>query len=361
MSSNPKTTIVIDNGTLFSKIGFAGEDQPRAIIQTLPRSPIKIKPSHSQETLIKSKSPSKPIYEKGLLEGISPIERGIIKDWDAIERFWEYCFYKVLKINPSKYSVILTNTALNTKENKNKMMEIMFEKFNVPSVYIATQAVLSLYATGRTTGCVINSGEGITNIVPISENYVNNQAIQTLELAGQDITKFLQKLMRQAGYPLITPKERKILIEIKEGYCYISQDFEEEMKLTEDILKIQKEHITPDGNKIIIGTERFTAPECLFNPSIMGKELPPLHEALYEAIYQSDIHYRKELFNNIVLSGGNTLFQGLKERLSRDLKKLVPDTTNIRVIAPKKRKIITWVGGSLVGALPSFEELAIRR
>jgi actin beta/gamma 1 len=159
----------------------------------------------------------------------------------------------------------------------------------------------------------------------------------------------------------MTTQEKKILIDIKEKYCYIAEDFEEEMKMAKDISKIQKEYIASDGHKIIFGTERFTAPECLFNPSIMGKELPPLHEALYEAIYQSDIHYRKELFNNIILSGGNTLFQGLKERLFINLKKLVPKTTNIRVIAPKKRMIITWIGGSLLGALPSFMNLAIKK
>ncbi len=361
LTSNYQNTIVMDNGTAFSKIGFAGEDHPRAIIQTIPRSPIKIKPSHMQEILIKIKPHSKPIREKGFLEGESPIKRGIIKDWDAMERFWEHCFYKTLHINPSDHPVILTETALNTKENNNKMMEIMFEAFNVPAVYIGTQAVLSLYATGRTTGCVINSGEGVTNIVPICENYVNNQTVQIIELAGQDITKFFQKLMRQAGYPLITAKEKKILIEIKENECYIAKDFEDEINLAKDISKIQKEHIAPDGNKIIFGTERFTAPECLFNPSIMGKELPPLHEVLYEAINQSDIHYRKELFNNIILSGGNTLFPGLKERLSIELKKIIPETTNVRVIAPEDRTITTWFGGSLLGALPSFKELTIKR
>ena len=361
LSKNEKNPVVIDNGTVFSKIGFAGEDQPRAIIQTLPRSPIKIKPSDLQETLIEKKPPTKTIREKGFLEGVSPMKGGVIKDWNAMERFWEYCFYKMLKINPSEHTVILTETALNTKENKNKIMEIMFEVFNVPSVYIGMQAVLSLYATGRMTGCVISSGENVTDIVPICENYVNNQAIQKIELAGQDITKFLQKLMRQAGYPLITEQEKRVLIDIKENECYIAADFEEEITIAKDISKIQKEHLMPDGNKIIVGIERFTAPECIFNPSIMGKELPPLHEALYEAIIQSDIHYRKELFNNIILSGGNTLFSGFKERISMELRKLIPESSNIKIIAPEDRMITTWYGGSLLAALPSFKNLTIKK
>ena len=361
MSKNKIRPVVIDNGTVFSKIGFAGEDQPRAIIQTLPRNPIKIKPSASQVTLIEKKPPPKTIREKGFLEGVSPMKGGVIKDWNAMERFWEYCFYKMLKINPTDHPVILTETALNTKENKNKIMEIMFEVFNVPAIYIGMQAVLSLYATGRMTGCVINSGESVTDIVPICENYVNNQAIQKIELAGQDITKFLQKLMRQAGYPLITEQEKRVLIDIKENECYIAADFEEEITIAKDISKIQKEHLMPDGNKIIVGIERFTAPECIFNPSIMGKELPPLHEALYEAIIQSDIHYRKELFNNIILSGGNTLFSGFKERISMELRKLIPESSNIKIIAPEDRMITTWYGGSLLAALPSFKNLTIKK
>jgi actin-related protein len=289
------------------------------------------------------------------------MERGVIKDWDAMERFWEYCFYKVLKIDPSQHSVILTETALDSEDNRNKMMQIMFETFKVPAVYIGMQAVLSLYATGRTTGCVINSGEGITDIVPICENYINAQAIQKFELAGQDITKFLQKLMRQAGHTLITSKEKRILKEIKEKYCYITPDFQKEVKLVNDISKIQKEHLAPDGEKIIITTERFTVTECLFTPSIMGKELPPLHEALYEAIIQSDVDYHKELFNNIILSGGNTLFPGMKERLTKELKKMVPESINVKIIAPEDRMITTWFGGSLIGNLPSFNELTNKR
>jgi actin len=361
LTSNQPKTIVIDNGTAFSKIGFAGEDQPRAIIQTIPRNPIKIKPNQSQETMTKDINPLKPMLKEEDLDGISPIERGVIKDWDGMERFWEYCFYKVLKIDPSQHSVILTETALNSEDNRNKMMQIMFESFKVPAVYIGMQAVLSLYASGRTTGCVINSGEGVTDIVPICENYVNNQAIQKIDLSGQDITKFLQKLMRQAGYTLITSKEKKTLKEIKEKYCYITPDFQEEVKIAKEISKIQKEHLTPDGNKIIIATERFTATESIFTPSIMGKELPPLHEALYEAIIQSDIDYHKELFNNIILSGGNTLFPGLKERITKELKKIVPETIIVKVIAPEDRMITTWFGGSLLGDLPSFKELTIKK
>jgi actin-related protein len=360
MSKNHVKAVVIDNGTVFSKIGFAGEDQPRAIIQTLPRSPIKTEPK-SQETLIKKKSPPKPIREKGFLEGVSPMKKGVIEDWDAMIRFWGYCFHKMLKINPSEHPVILTEPALNTKENRNKMREIMFEEFNVPAVYIGMQAVLSLYAVGRTTGCVINSGESATDIVPICENYVNTQTIQKIDLAGKHITKFLQKLMRQAGYPLTTEQEKRVLVDIKENYCYIAEEFEEEISRVKDQAKIQKEHLAPDGNKIVIGIERFTAPECIFNPSIMGKEIPTLHEALYNAINESDIHYRKELFNNIIISGGNTLFPGLKERLSKELKKIIPETINIKIIAPEERILTTWYGGSLLGALPSFMDLTIKK
>jgi actin-related protein len=361
MSKNYDSAVVIDNGTVFSKIGFAGEDQPRAIIQTLPRSPIKIEPPKSRETLIKKKPPPIPIREKGFLEGVSPMKRGVIKDWDAMIRFWGYCFYKMLKINPSEHPVILTEPALNTKENRNKMMEIMFEEFDVPAVYIGMQNVLSLYATGRTTGCVINSGESATDIVPICDNYVNDQTVQKIDLAGGHITKFLQKLMRQAGYSLITEQEKRVLVDIKENYCYIAEDFEGEITRAKNNNKIQKEHLAPDGNKISISIERFTAPEAIFNPSIMGKELPTLHEALYKAINESDIHYRKDLFNNIILSGGNTLFPGLKERLSRELKKIIPETVNIRIIAPEDRILTTWYGGSLLGALPSFTDLATKK
>jgi actin-related protein len=354
-------TVMMDNGTAFSRIGFAGEDKPSIIIPTFPTSPIRAIPSKISPVKEINITRQKPLIRKRFTQGTSPLERGVIKDWSAMERFWQQVFNDWLRIDPSTHPLILSETPLNPKPKKDKMAEIMFEKFNVPSLFIPMQATLSLYASNRTTGCVVDIGEGVTKIVPISEGYALTHAIQIMDIAGQDITKYLLGLLRQAGYMLTSSAEKEYAIDIKEKLCYIASDLKNEKELMKKISSMEKIYKIPDGTEIKLKSELFMAPECLFNPILIGKEILPLHESIIEAISLCDMTLRNEFYSNIILSGGSTKFPGIEERLKKEITKNVPTSIEVNIIAPQQRELSTWIGGSIIGALSTFHEIAITR
>jgi actin beta/gamma 1 len=241
------------------------------------------------------------------------------------------------------------------------MTQIMFETFAVPAMYVAVQAVLSLYASGRGTGIVLESGAGVTHVVPVFEGYALPHAIHRLDLAGRDLTDHLAQLLAERGSAAITATaaaaEREIVRDIKEKLCYVALDFEQEMMRP----NVSKPYQLPDGRVITIGNERFRAPEDLFQPSFLGLESAGIHEATYNAIMKCDVDIRKVFYGNVVLSGGTTLFSGLAERMHKDLSALAPETATIKVIAPPERKYSAWIGGSILASLSAFQEMWISR
>ncbi len=237
----------------------------------------------------------------------------------------------------------------------------MFEVFNVPCLYVSVQAVLALYSSGRTTGVVVDSGDGVSHTVPIFEGYGIPHGIQKIQLSGRDLTEYMRKILTQRGYSFTTPAEIEIVRDIKEKMCYNVNDFDESMKEAEDSHSCEKNYELPDGRKILIGNERFRCPEILFQPTQAGFNLEGLHKYTYDSIMKCDVDVRRDLFSNIILSGGSTLFEGLSARLWSEIHMIAPSTHKIKILAPPERKFSVWLGGSILASLSTFQTMWINK
>lgn len=260
----------------------------------------------------------------------------------------------------------------------------MFETFNVPGLYIAVQAVLALAASWTSknaektlTGTVIDSGDGVTHVIPISEGYVIGSSIKHIPIAGRDISSYVQQIMRERE-PNIPPAESlEIAKRVKEQYSYVCPDIVKEFgKYDSEPDKWIKtinaqDSVTKKPFSYDVGYERFLGPELFFNPEIASSDyLTPLPKVVDDTIQSCPIDCRRGLYKNIVLSGGSTMFKDFGKRLQRDVKrsvdyrikrseelsggkiKAVPLAVN--VISHNMQRYAVWFGGSMLASTPEF-------
>jgi len=361
MSEETVNAVVIDNGSGMCKAGVAGEDAPKVCFPSIVG-----RPKVTAGAMIGTEQ--KDVYigeeaqaKRGILKLAYPIEHGIVTSWDDMEKIWHHCYFNELRVHPEEHPALLTEAPMNPKANREKMIQIFFEGFNVPSFYVSVQAVLSLYASGRTTGIVLDSGDGVTHTVPIYEGYSLPHSIMRIDLAGRDLTEYMMKLLTEIGVSFASSAEREIARDIKEKHAYVALDFDTELKASSESSVKEVPYTLPDGQVITIGNQTFRCPEALFQPLKLGKEYPGIHELTFQSIMKCDVDVRKELYGNIVMSGGTTMFTGISERLNKEITALAPSTIKIKVVAPAERRFSVWIGGSILSSLSSFQTLWVTK
>ncbi|SCW03520.1 LAFE_0G12288g1_1 [Lachancea fermentati] len=355
--------IVLDNGSGIIKAGFSGEDKPKCFEYSIVGTPKynKIMAGGLEtDTFLGNKAQEL----RGLLKLHYPIEHGVVEDWAHMEMLWSHVFDKGLELsNVEDHPILMTEAPLNPMKNRETMCEVLFESFNIPAVYVSIQAVLSLYASGRTTGCVLDCGDGCCHSVPVFDGFSLASSIRRIDIAGRDITEFLQLLLRKTtGVSLFSSSEREIVRLIKEKACYVATNIaEEEGKYKLSSSETLSNFKLPDGKLLSLGAEKFRAPEILFQPQLIGSEFESLPDMCFQSIMKVDLDLRSSLFSNIVLSGGTTMFRGFGDRLLNELRALTEPNTKIKIFAPPERKYSTWIGGSILAGLSTFKKIWVTR
>jgi actin beta/gamma 1 len=359
-SDDECAALVVDMGSSMIKAGFAGDDAPRAVFAAIvgrcKHAGVMVG-MDQKDAYVGDEAQSK----RGVLTLKYPIEHGIITNWDDMEKLWSHTFYNELRVAPEEHPVLLSVAPNNPKANAERMVQIMFETFNVPALYLEQASVLSLYASGRSTGVSVTIGDGSMHVIPVYEGYALPHAIQSSTLGGRDLTEFAMKIMTERGYSFTTTAERDIVRDVKEKLCYIALDFDAEMKLCSESSNAEKTYELPDGQVIVVGNERFRVPEVLFSPCFMGSEQVGIQDMVFRAIMSCDVDIRKDLYSNIVIAGGSSAFSGIAERLQKEMQALAPSTMHVKVVAPPERKYSSWIGGSILSSLSTFQSMWITK
>mmetsp|Transcript_3599 Transcript_3599/g.5229 ORF Transcript_3599/g.5229 Transcript_3599/m.5229 type:complete len:458 (-) Transcript_3599:143-1516(-) len=418
--------IVMDVGTDTTKAGFAGGSKPKVVIGTkvgrakhtrimpggaLEASVDEVEASSGGTTAASSSGAiaggtagrptsvfvgSKLEDHRGAFIVDYPMDKGCVVDgcWNHMETIWNHIYSKQnLNANPSEHPILLTEPPHNPKSNRSTTSEIFFETYRAPALFFSPPAVLSLYASGRTTGVVLDVGEGTTHVIPVYEGYALKHSIGRSDIAGRDVNSELQLLLRKnSGLVFTTTAERDLVKKMKEDICFVSLKSSLQSGIggigeaggaasastpkggtsattgsssgPSSLAKDDSEKVTyqlPDGQAVSISSERHMAPEVLFNPSLIGSEEQSVANTLVSSIMKSDMDLRPTLFTQIVLAGGTTCMPGFGDRLLSEVRSRAPAHTRIRISAPPERIYSAWAGGSILASLATFKNMWVTR
>ncbi|NXI63692.1 ACL7A protein, partial [Anseranas semipalmata] len=345
--------VVVDVGTGYFKCGFAGDLWPSHIISSTAGKHVQETAGKQKETFIGRELENTRIP----LKLISPLTHGIVVDWNCVQDILECIFQKEMKIQPEDHAVLMSVPPLCSVTDKKKYAEMMFEGFRVPAIHLAYQSQLSMYAYGKTSALVVESGHGASHVVPIYEGYVMRSITGRVDYAGLDITYYLMRLLNESGNTF-TEYHLNIVEDLKKKCCYTSLDLTQDLNLP--LKKQQIDYELPDGHFITVGKERFLCAEALFKPSLFGSQQPGLLQLTLSCLKKCDADINKKMVGNILLCGGSTMMEGFPERFQSELNRMCPSDNIIIEVLPQ-RKSSVWIGGSILASLYSFQKLWVYR
>merc|ERR1712070_730626 len=351
----PKNTIVCDNGTGFLKCGFAGENFPSSMFPSMYGSPI----VRSEEQMLDMELKDIMVGEecqaaRSNLDVKMPVSEGIVHDWDGMIHLWDHAFHTRLQVDPRDTQVLLTEAPMNPPKNREKMVQIMFEHYGFEAIHVDMQAVLVLYSQGLMSGTVLDCGDGVSHVLPVFNGFLLPTCTERLDVAGRHLTQRLIDLLVKRGYSFNRSADLETARMIKDKYCYVALDRDQEEKLASETTSVTETLTLPDGSEITLNAERFQCAEILFNPHILDHETPGIAELVFRAINKAPLDTREALYQHIVLSGGTTMLPGLPTRVENDLKNLYKTRIDnrgkmkIHVDAPPKRRHMVFRGGSVL-------------
>ena len=351
MADEVASAIIMDTGSGYCKAGLTADELPKAIFPTLVGKS-KIDLGKSDKEYIVGKE---ALEKKGVLNLTKPIERGFVKDWDALEYLWQHCFQNELKVETSEHPLLFGVYPDETKTYKERMALLFFETFNVPGLYCSIHGLLALYGSGRTTGLVLDSGEDVTNVIPIQDGYFLDYAHSMVEIGGSDVNEYLQNILKAKKIILDMQEARRM----KEQKLYLALEFSKEYEaFKSDITKPAKFEL-PDRTPLDLREEMIQASEILFRPGLIGKFEPGAHELISECLQKVDVELKRELYGSIILCGGNTLMNNYINRLNRELVTLSPNNMKVKVTGNPERQNLAWSGGSVITSLNTFQSMWI--
>ncbi len=374
------TCFVLDIGSSSIKAGFGGEESPKIfsnIVGSLKGRPALPGMAHDDEGALACEEAHR---QRGLLKLAYPMTHGHITDWPGFNRVTSH-IYNALGISPHDHPVLVTEAAFTSRPQRYRIAQRLLEELGHPGVAFGVQGLMSLYAHGHTTGLVLDVGDGVMHACPVYDGFSIREAARRVDFGGRDVTEYLQMLLRQNGVFLDTSAEFDVVRQIKEQRCSVStvavRSFDDVVhsgsggggggggqKSNKDSSAARAariRHRLPDGTDIEIGEEQTLAPEALFHPALVGRECSGVVGVASESIRKCDIDLRRDLYGNIFLAGGCTLFANFCNRFLAEMTKHTPKDCKVRLMASGNRTLTAWIGASSLTQLPNFKDLLVKK
>ena len=365
-----KLPIIVDIGSGEVKAGFSGEEKPKIIFKNYFGEP---KYKKVLRTFEKENQELNDQYigddcdkYMGLIKLRFPVKHGVFENEQDILSVFNYLYSK-LGINSQEikeHPLLLTEPLLNPYINREKIAYSLFDNLGVPALFFASQPILSLFSTSSTSGTVLESGEGVTQSCVVYEGYSIPSSYERYNYGGADVTEYLKNLLKKRGYHFYNSTEFRLVNEIKENSCFcygnnnIKNDIGDAKKSAN---KNPINYYLPDGSSISVGDERLLAPEILFNPEYIGKEYLSFPDMIINSINKVDIQLKQKSYENILLSGGNTNFNGLNEQLHFELKNKLNKNMKINLNKLEKPQYCCWIGGNIISTLEVFKKMWVTK